>query len=314
VVLDVMMPGPDGLDICRELRRGSDVPSSSSARTGDVDRIAGLAVRRGRLRHQTVQPRRARRAGAERAAPRRTRRRGGAAARIQLADLTIDLNERSATIDGAPVQLSRRNSTCSRRWPAFRVCARSRSPAGPGLGSRYYGDQRTVDVHIAWLREADAEPAKIQTVWGVGYKLVESADEPARPPEADMSLRTTPRSRSSSGQLRVAPAGVAFVALKRGERSSKRWSTSPPSRRLCRWSRARPGAGATPEQTAELIRQAGRDREVRILLLDRFSDVVAEDSEGGLKGKPLAIPPPPSQVLISVPVARLCVSKLSLNS
>jgi DNA-binding response OmpR family regulator len=49
-------------------------------------------------------------------------------------------------------------------------------------GSRYYGDQRTVDVHVAWLREKlSRSRLKIQTVWGVGYKLVESADEPARP-------------------------------------------------------------------------------------------------------------------------------------
>jgi len=45
-------------------------------------------------------------------------------------------------------------------------------------GSDYYGDTRTIDVHVAWLREklAPAKRVKIQTVWGVGYKLVVNSD------------------------------------------------------------------------------------------------------------------------------------------
>ena len=47
-------------------------------------------------------------------------------------------------------------------------------------GSDYYGDTRTIDVHVAWLRDklSAATHAKIQTVWGVGYKVVVNADAP----------------------------------------------------------------------------------------------------------------------------------------
>ena len=45
-------------------------------------------------------------------------------------------------------------------------------------GTDFYGDTRTIDVHVAWLREklADAKDVTIQTVWGVGYKLVVDQD------------------------------------------------------------------------------------------------------------------------------------------
>jgi DNA-binding response OmpR family regulator len=47
-------------------------------------------------------------------------------------------------------------------------------------GADYYGDTRTIDVHVAWLRErlSGAKHVRIQTVWGVGYKLVVDADAP----------------------------------------------------------------------------------------------------------------------------------------
>lgn len=184
VVLDVMMPGPDGLDICRELRRGSDVPIIIlSARSGDVDRIAGLQFGADDYVTKPFNPvelvarvqsvlRRATRSGEP--AP---------AARIQLADLTIDLNERSASIDGTAIQLRPKEFDLLATLARFPGFALDRDRLLDLVwGSRYYGDQRTVDVHIAWLREKlTPSRLKIQTVWGIGYKLVESADEPARP-------------------------------------------------------------------------------------------------------------------------------------
>ena len=184
VVLDVMMPGPDGLDICRDLRRGSDVPIIIlSARSGDVDRIAGLQFGADDYVTKPFNPvelvarvqsvlRRATRSGEP--AP---------AARIQLADLTIDLNERVVSIGGTAIQLRPKEFDLLATLARFPGFALDRDRLLDLVwGSRYDGDQRTVDVHVAWLREKlTPSRLKIQTVWGIGYTLVEPADEPARP-------------------------------------------------------------------------------------------------------------------------------------
>jgi DNA-binding response OmpR family regulator len=185
LVLDVMMPGPDGLEVCRTVRRASDLPIIIlSARGGDVDRIAGLQFGADDyvtkpfnpvelvVRVQSV----LRRAGRRVAAP-------APQSRLAVADLTIDLDEHAAWVGEERLQLRPKEFDLLVTFARFPGFALDRDRLLDLVwGSRYYGDQRTVDVHVAWLREKlSGSRLKIQTVWGVGYKLVEAADAPARP-------------------------------------------------------------------------------------------------------------------------------------
>ena len=185
LVLDVMMPGPDGLDICRTVRRASGLPIIIlSARTGDVDKIAGLQFGADDYVTKPFNPVElvARVQSVLRRAARGTDT-PAAQSRLRLADLTIDLDERTASVAGEALQLRPKEFELLATLARFPGFAMDRDRLLDLVwGSRYYGDQRTVDVHVAWLREKlSRSRLKIQTVWGVGYKLVESADEPARP-------------------------------------------------------------------------------------------------------------------------------------
>ena len=185
LVLDVMMPGPDGLDICRTVRRASDLPIIIlSARTSDVDKIAGLQFGADDYVTKPFNP--VELVARVQSVLRRSARRTDAPpvqSRVEVADLIIDLDERTASVDGEPLHLRPKEFDLLLTLARFPGFAMDRDRLLDLVwGSRYYGDQRTVDVHVAWLREKlSRSRLKIQTVWGVGYKLVEAADEPARP-------------------------------------------------------------------------------------------------------------------------------------
>jgi DNA-binding response OmpR family regulator len=185
LVLDVMMPGPDGLEVCRSLRRASDLPIIIlSARGSDVDRIAGLQFGADDYVTKPFNP--VELVARVQSVLRRSARRSDTApapVRLRLADLTVEMNERTASVNGEPLQLRPKEFDLLATLARFPGFAMDRDRLLDLVwGSRYYGDQRTVDVHIASLREKLARSSvKIQTVWGIGYKLVEAADEPARP-------------------------------------------------------------------------------------------------------------------------------------
>jgi len=185
LVLDVMMPGPDGLDICRTVRRASDLPIIIlSARTSDVDKIAGLQFGADDYVTKPFNP--VELVARVQSVLRRSARKADAPPvqnRVEVADLVIDLDERTASVDGESIQLRPKEFDLLLTLARFPGFAMDRDRLLDLVwGSRYYGDQRTVDVHVAWLREKlSRSRLKIQTVWGVGYKLVEAADEPARP-------------------------------------------------------------------------------------------------------------------------------------
>ena len=185
LLLDIMMPGPDGLEVCRGVRRGSDLPIIIlSARGADMDKIAGLQFGADDYvtkpfnpaevvaRVQSVLRRAARRTEAPAPRPRMT-----------VADLTIDLDEHAAWVGGQRLLLRPKEFDLLATFVRFPGFALDRDRLLDLVwGSRYYGDQRTVDVHVAWLREKlSGSRLKIQTIWGVGYKLIEAADTPARP-------------------------------------------------------------------------------------------------------------------------------------
>jgi DNA-binding response OmpR family regulator len=182
LVLDVMLPGADGLEVCRHLRRTSEVPIVMlSARTGDLDKVAGLQFGADDYVTKPFHP--AELIARVQSVLRRSRGRasGPVPTRHALGKLTLDLDRRAVTIAGHPLQLRPKEfdllSTFV-RLPGF-VLDRDRL-LDLVWGSDFGGDQRTVDVHVAWLRDKlQGSELKIQTVWGVGYKLVEDPETSA---------------------------------------------------------------------------------------------------------------------------------------
>jgi DNA-binding response OmpR family regulator len=182
LVLDIMLPGQDGLEVCRSLRRNSEIPIVIlSARGTDLDKVAGLQFGADDYVTKPFHP--AELVARVQSVLRRTRSRGVAPAptRIALGKLTLDVGQRVAAVAGQPIQLRPKEfdllaTFC--RLPGF-VLDRDRL-LDLVWGHEFTGDNRTVDVHIAWLREKlQGSGLHIQTVWGIGYKIVEDGDPTA---------------------------------------------------------------------------------------------------------------------------------------
>jgi len=181
VILDLMMPDLDGWEVCRRLRKDSDIPIIMlTARGDDVDKIVGLELG---ADDYVTKPFNARELVARVKAVLRRYAAGKAPERVlQVGNLRIEPERHEVTVDGRTVELRPKEFdllTALARHPGV-VFDRERL-LKVAWGYDYYGDSRTVDVHVTWLREKLREStARIQTVWGVGYKLVESdGTEPA---------------------------------------------------------------------------------------------------------------------------------------
>jgi two-component system alkaline phosphatase synthesis response regulator PhoP len=177
VVLDLNLPGMDGLDVCRTIRRDSDVPIIMlTARVEETDRLIGLELGADDYISKPFSPREL--VARVRAVLRRGQ--GGVTqrGRIQAADLEIDLKGHRVTIAGEPVQLSRTEFNL--------LAALAQSPGQTFTraqllnrlhGVAYDGYDRSVDAHIKNLRrkiEADpSEPRYVLTVYGVGYRFAD---------------------------------------------------------------------------------------------------------------------------------------------
>ncbi len=175
IILDLMMPGVDGLEVCRRLRRQSDVPIIIlTARGEDVDKIVGLELGADDYMTKPFNPREL--TARVKAVLRRYRPEAKTETEIQVGDLHIDVARREASVAGRLLELR------AREFDLLVAFARN-----PGIvlprekllsevwGYDFLGDSRTIDVHVTWLREKLAgSTAQIRTVWGVGYKLVAS--------------------------------------------------------------------------------------------------------------------------------------------
>jgi DNA-binding response OmpR family regulator len=181
VVLDLMLPKVDGLEVCKRLRAGSDVPIIMlTARGDELDKVLGLelgaddyitkpfSIREFRSRVRAL----LRRA----TAPRRQPLDGQA---IESGDLRIDPSRRTVELRGEQVQLTYVEFELLRTFASNPGRVYSREALLTALwGDSAYREPRTIDVHVRHLREKlerDArEPEYIFTVRGVGYRFRDS--------------------------------------------------------------------------------------------------------------------------------------------
>ncbi len=177
VILDVMMPGMDGIEVLRELRKTSDVfVMMLTARAEETDKLIGLSVGADDYLTKPFSPREL--VARAKAILRRGREQAIADEELlRFENLTVDLSRREVT---------RGKTTCDLTALEFDLLAAMASAPGRVFSRRqlvervwgwdFFGDERVVDVHIRNLRKAlgdnAADPEVIGTVRGVGYKLV----------------------------------------------------------------------------------------------------------------------------------------------
>ena len=180
VVLDLNLPGLDGLDVARSLRRDGDVPIIMlTARTEDADRVAGLELGADDYVIKPFSPREI--VARVRAVLRRTEaaRSGGGVVRVG-DTITLDVPRMEATVDGRRVDLTATEFQLLvhlARQPG-RVFTRAQLlDALHGVAVESY--ERAIDAHVKNIRrkiEADPRaPRHLQTVFGVGYRLADPA-------------------------------------------------------------------------------------------------------------------------------------------
>jgi DNA-binding response OmpR family regulator len=172
VVLDVGLPGSrDGFDVCREIRATSKVPVLFlTARDDEVDRILGLELGADDYLVKPFSPREL--VARVRAILRRTREGPPPQDVVQLGALEVDLRRREARWDGEVVALTTREFDLLAFFATNVGLALSRQQLLDGVwGPDWYGDERTVDVHVAQLRKKLGTDLPLTTVWGVGYRF-----------------------------------------------------------------------------------------------------------------------------------------------
>jgi len=180
ILLDLMLPGMGGLELCRSLRKTSRVPILMiSARDAEVDKIVGLelgaddyitkpfSVREVVARVNAVLRRS--RSEAERSLPERE----------TISNFSIDRAARRVTLNGLETRLTAREFDLLSHLIANPGRVQSRGQLLQQVwGESFSGESKTVDVHIRWLREkfAGVAPFEIVTVRGSGYRLDRRAE------------------------------------------------------------------------------------------------------------------------------------------
>ncbi len=170
VVLDVGLPDVDGLEVCKRLRAISQIPVIFlTARDSEVDRVVGLELGGDDYLTKPFSP--AELVARVKAVLRRVD--GGAAAEVmQCGGAAIDAGRREVRVNGEPVEFTTKEFDLLRYLAERPGLALSRQQILDGVwGYDWYGDARTVDVHIAQVRKKLGDAVEIKTVRGVGYRL-----------------------------------------------------------------------------------------------------------------------------------------------
>ena len=178
IILDVMLPGMDGFQVCTKIKasRFADIPILMlTARDEDVDKIVGLEIGADDYVTKPFNPREV--VARVKAILRRSK---GSTAQlvddiILVGDITIDLKRRLVTIKKNPITFRRKEFDLLSLLAKEKDIVHSRDQLLERVwGYDYFGQTRTVDVHIAAIRsKIKASGVQIETVTGIGYKLTE---------------------------------------------------------------------------------------------------------------------------------------------
>jgi two-component system, OmpR family, alkaline phosphatase synthesis response regulator PhoP len=181
VVLDLMLPDMDGVEVCKRIRQSTDLPVLMlTARDEDVDKIIGLEVGADDYMTKPFNPREL--VARVRAILRRatTEREKGESAVLVHGDLTIDAGRREARVGEEEIQLAPKEFDLLWELLDHRGLVLTRDQLLERVwGYTFAGDTRTVDVHVRQLRRKLGDASPIVTVWGVGYKVSPARENPA---------------------------------------------------------------------------------------------------------------------------------------
>ena len=172
VVLDLGLPGLDGLDVLRQVRAAGSTPVVIvTARDTELDKLLGLELGADDYVTKPFSPREV--VARVKAILRRGEPRDTQATLIDVGgDVVVDLGRREARRGGQPVALATREFDLLAFLARNRGVALTRQQLLDGVwGPGWYGDDRTVDVHVRQLRKKLGEELPLATVWGVGYRL-----------------------------------------------------------------------------------------------------------------------------------------------
>jgi DNA-binding response OmpR family regulator len=176
VLLDVMLPGKDGFEICREIRKTSNIPIIMLTARGDViDRVSGLELGADDYIGKPFEPREL--VARVQAILRRSEAAGSSPAKLEFDGLTIDTDTRNVAVDGQPVDLT------SMEFELLLILARrhGRKMSRDDILSELRGIDaailtRSVDIMVSRLRgklkDSLKPPRFIQTIWGRGYSFI----------------------------------------------------------------------------------------------------------------------------------------------
>jgi len=173
VVLDIMLPDMSGFDVCRELRQRADVPVLMlTARKDDIDKILGLEMGADDYLTKPFNPREL--VARIRAVLRRTGSGQRPGKLIEAGNLRIDRARREVTVAGTAAKLRTKEfELLTALAQNFGIVLTRERLLEMIWETDYYGETRTVDMHINHLRDRlSAADVEIETVRGVGYKLV----------------------------------------------------------------------------------------------------------------------------------------------
>ena len=181
IILDVMLPKLDGFEVCRILRRETNVPILMlTAKGEEIDRIVGLELgaddyvtKPFSMRELVVRVRNMLRRSHQSF---ESSGQAGSAHVLKRADLEVDLTSHTAKLKGKPLDMKPREFDLLALLMANTGRAFTRDQILEHLwGYNYIGDTRTIDVHIRWLREKiepnPGQPRRIVTIRGVGYRF-----------------------------------------------------------------------------------------------------------------------------------------------
>lgn len=176
VILDIMLPDIDGFEVCRRLRGRSRVPVIMlTARDTATDKVVGLELGADDYVTKPFEPRELvarvksvlRRAGEAAAGE-------GAGEVLSAGEVALDSGRHEVTVTGKEVKLTAREFELLHFLMLNRGLALTRQQLLERVwGYDFLGDTRTIDVHVNQLRRKLGAGLKIETVWGVGYKLVD---------------------------------------------------------------------------------------------------------------------------------------------